>query len=101
MHTAKAQSDGQKVIGVSRYPLDARFDVVRSSESNAGNLMADLARQTLGADVALMNAGGLRAHRMIGAGLISMNVRVCGGGLYCMGCVFVCIISVLQWVAVL
>jgi adenylate kinase family enzyme/2',3'-cyclic-nucleotide 2'-phosphodiesterase (5'-nucleotidase family) len=58
----------QVPIGFCEVPLDARFSVVRTRESNAGNLVADLLRKSLHGDCALINGGTLRADRIQGPG---------------------------------
>jgi 5'-nucleotidase len=58
----------QVPIGFCEVPLDARFSVVRTRESNAGNLVADLLRKALHGDCALINGGTLRADRIQGPG---------------------------------
>ena len=50
-------------IGTTQTPLDSRRNVVRGQESSMGNLIADAMRATTGADIALMNGGGIRADR--------------------------------------
>lgn len=55
-------------IGVTETPLDSRRNIVRSGESAMGNLIADAMRAATGADVALMNGGGIRADRTYDAG---------------------------------
>ena len=50
-------------IGTTTTPLDSRRTVVRAEESPRGNLIADAMRLQSGADVALMNGGGIRAGR--------------------------------------
>jgi 5'-nucleotidase len=58
-------------VGETREPLDARTRTVRTEESNIGNLVADVMRTRLRADIALMNGGGLRTNRVIPAGSLS------------------------------
>lgn len=50
-------------IGVAETALDSRRNVVRGEESAMGNLIADAIRETTGADIAIMNGGGIRADR--------------------------------------
>lgn len=52
------------VIGTTATELDTRFVVVRSREAAIGNLVADVLRTATGADVALVNGGGLRGDRI-------------------------------------
>jgi 2',3'-cyclic-nucleotide 2'-phosphodiesterase (5'-nucleotidase family) len=48
--------------GATSVPLDTRNEVVRLKESPVGNLIADLMREALKADVALVNGGGIRGN---------------------------------------
>jgi 5'-nucleotidase len=54
--------------GETRTPLDARNAVLRTAETSAGNLVADVIRARMRADVALMNGGGIRGNREVPAG---------------------------------
>ena len=56
------------VIGTTETALDSRRNVVRGEESTMGNLIADAMRAQTGADVAIMNGGGIRADRTYDAG---------------------------------
>lgn len=49
------------VIGKTKVRLDGDREIVRTQESNFGNLMADAMLKITGADVALTNGGGIRA----------------------------------------
>ena len=55
-------------IGETRVPLDARNAVLRTSETNVGNLITDVMRTRLRADVAIMNGGGIRGNQLVPAG---------------------------------
>ena len=55
-------------IGETRVPLDARNAALRTGETNAGNLVADVMRSRLRADVAVMNGGGIRGNQVLPAG---------------------------------
>ncbi len=55
-------------IGVAETAMDSRRNVVRGEESTMGNLIADAMRAATGADVAIMNGGGIRADRTYDAG---------------------------------
>jgi 5'-nucleotidase / UDP-sugar diphosphatase len=55
-------------IGTTDVALDSRRNVVRSEESSMGNLIADAMRVQTGADIGLMNGGGIRADRTYDAG---------------------------------
>ena len=56
------------VIGRTATTLDSRRATVRTGEAAIGNLIADAIRETVDADVALMNGGGIRADRIYDAG---------------------------------
>ncbi len=56
------------VIGKTETALDSRRNVVRGEESTMGDLIADAMRAATGADVAIMNGGGIRADRTYDAG---------------------------------
>jgi 5'-nucleotidase len=57
-----------EVIGKTSVVLDARASVVRFGESNLGNFLADVYKQALGADCALVNSGGIRSDATYGPG---------------------------------
>lgn len=56
------------VIGTTRAPLDGLSQRLRTSETNLGNLVADAVRANAGADIAIVNSGGIRGDRIYGAG---------------------------------
>ena len=55
-------------IGTLEAPLDSRRNVVRAEESTMGNLIADAMRAATGADIAIMNGGGIRGDTTYDAG---------------------------------
>jgi 5'-nucleotidase / UDP-sugar diphosphatase len=57
-------------VGTTTVALDTRRSTVRTAESNFGNLIADALRTELGADVALMNGGGIRGDRTYDPGTV-------------------------------
>lgn len=57
-----------EVIGKTSVALDARASVIRFGESNLGNFLADVYRQAVGADCALVNSGGIRSDATYGPG---------------------------------
>lgn len=65
-----ADLDGSlaRPLAILDKPLDSRQTVVRGAESSLGDLVADAAREAMGADVALVNGGGLRGNRLYSAG---------------------------------
>jgi 2',3'-cyclic-nucleotide 2'-phosphodiesterase (5'-nucleotidase family) len=67
-YTAELDATLNVQIGVTETALDSRRNVVRGEESTMGNLIADAMRDATGADIALMNGGGIRADRTYDAG---------------------------------
>ena len=67
----KAQLDQSLnvVIGTTDVALDSRRNVVRGEESAMGDLIADAVKDATGADLAIINGGGIRADRTYDAGL--------------------------------
>jgi 5'-nucleotidase/UDP-sugar diphosphatase len=57
-------------VGTTTVMLDTRRSTVRRAESNFGNLIADAMRAGLGAEVALMNGGGIRGDRTYAPGAV-------------------------------
>jgi 2',3'-cyclic-nucleotide 2'-phosphodiesterase (5'-nucleotidase family) len=57
-------------VGTTTVALDTRRSTVRTAESNFGNLIADAMRVGVGADVALMNGGGIRGDRTYQPGAV-------------------------------
>ena len=55
-------------IGTTETLIDSRRNVVRAEEATMGNLIADAMRDATGADIALMNGGGIRGDRTYDAG---------------------------------
>ena len=58
-------------IGETRVPLDARNAALRTGETNVGNLVTDVMRARLRADVAIMNGGGIRGNQLVPAGSLA------------------------------
>jgi 2',3'-cyclic-nucleotide 2'-phosphodiesterase (5'-nucleotidase family) len=56
-------------VGKTEVMLDTRRAVVRTRESNFGNLVADAMRDTMGVDVGLTNGGGIRGDRTYPEGI--------------------------------
>jgi 5'-nucleotidase / UDP-sugar diphosphatase len=65
-------------VGTTTVELDTRRETVRAAESNFGNLIADAIREGVGADVALMNGGGIRGDRTYPAGTVLTREDVLG-----------------------
>jgi 2',3'-cyclic-nucleotide 2'-phosphodiesterase (5'-nucleotidase family) len=57
------------VVGTSVGELDSRSAIVRSQEAAIGNLIADAVKASTGADVAILNGGGIRANKQYPAGV--------------------------------
>ncbi len=57
----RAESEMLEVVGTAPVALDASREVLRRGEGAFGDLVADLARELTGTQVALFNAGGIRA----------------------------------------
>ncbi|MEJ8573857.1 bifunctional UDP-sugar hydrolase/5'-nucleotidase [Microbaculum marinum] len=55
-------------LGVTDIELDSRRATVRNGEAAIGNLIADALRVGTGADVAIVNGGGIRGDRVYPAG---------------------------------
>lgn len=64
---AAAEQELDREVGVSSVELSAARRLIRRSEAPFGNLLADLARDLTGAEVALFNGGGFRAGIPAGA----------------------------------
>ena len=60
------------VVGETRVHLDGEVDQVRLMETNLGNLVADMVRETASADIGFMNGGGIR--RSVPPGPITLGV---------------------------
>jgi 5'-nucleotidase len=72
----KVAGDMQKTIGATSVDLDARFSAIRTRETNISNFVADCVRHGsrtpagVAPDIALINAGTLRADRIMKAGAL-------------------------------
>lgn len=58
-------------IGETATPLDARTATVRARESTMGNLVADAFKDMLGAEIAIVNGGGMRLNAVVAPGPIT------------------------------
>ncbi|AWK85545.1 bifunctional metallophosphatase/5'-nucleotidase [Azospirillum thermophilum] len=67
-YTGQLDASLAAVIGTTTTDLDSRKDVVRTREATMGNLIGDALRETLKADVAVTNGGGIRADALRPAG---------------------------------
>lgn len=61
-------ADLNVAIGALSEPLDSRKATVRTREAAIGNLIADALRAQTGADVAIINGGGIRGNKQYPAG---------------------------------
>ena len=66
-------SEMEKVIGFTNVSLEARFQKVRTQETNLGNFVADVMRRGTSADVCILNSGTLRADCVMPAGDLKMK----------------------------
>lgn len=62
-YSVKLNAELSVEIGATVGALDSRRLVVREGEAAIGNLIADAIREAVGADVGLMNGGGIRGDR--------------------------------------
>jgi 2',3'-cyclic-nucleotide 2'-phosphodiesterase (5'-nucleotidase family) len=67
-HEAVLSKNLDVLVGRTETALDTSKALVRSAETAFGNLVADALRETLGADIAIYNGGGIRGNRTYGAG---------------------------------
>ena len=67
-YTSKLDATLNVEIGTAETELDSRRNTVRAVESSMGNLIADAMRAQTGADIAIMNGGGIRGDRTYDAG---------------------------------
>lgn len=56
--------------------LEGRLKFVRTRETNLGNLVTDIMRKYMKADVALLNSGTLRSDCVHEAGVFKMKARM-------------------------
>jgi len=70
VHSLSASFKAQmaQTIGFLAAPIDARFSVVRSRESTAGNFICDVIRRAYHCDGVILCGGALRADRVMSAG---------------------------------
>lgn len=54
-------------------PLDGRGTVIRTSETNLGNLLADVVRAYYNTDIAFVNSGSIRCDRIVPEGVLTMR----------------------------
>ena len=61
-------------VAATSVPLDGVTQRVRTAETNLGNLVADAMRAETGAQIALLNSGGIRGDRVFAAGPITRRM---------------------------
>jgi 5'-nucleotidase len=62
-----------EMVGRTKVRLDAGSEANRTGETNVGDFVADSFRQAMGADVALINGGSIRADTIFEPGLLSKH----------------------------
>ena len=67
-YEAQLSTELDRQIAVLDVPLDTRETAVRTGETAFGNVLADALRATTGANIALVNGGGIRGDRLYEAG---------------------------------
>lgn len=70
---AKVGAAMDEVVCESAVDLDSRFQAIRTSETNAGNLVADIMRAGLEVDIGWINSGTLRADAIFDKGPIKLK----------------------------
>lgn len=66
-----------KVLGENRVPLETRFSIIRTQETNVGNWLSDLMRVNSKADVACLNSGTIRSDCVFKPGTLRLRDLVC------------------------
>jgi len=72
-YTAQMAEEMKKVVAHSSVELDGRFESIRRSETNLGNLVCDCIRAAMSADCVVLNSGTLRSDVVHPAGPLSMH----------------------------
>ncbi len=70
-YTRRLDEELDKPIGVLATPLEGERETVRTRRSNFGRLLADIMQERTGADLAVINSGGIRAS--IDAGPVTLG----------------------------
>jgi 5'-nucleotidase len=63
-YESRLGSELEVVVGRTRVPLDGEEVRLRASETNLGSLVADAIRAEAAAEIAIVNAGGIRGNRI-------------------------------------
>jgi mono/diheme cytochrome c family protein len=66
----------EAAVGTTDVPLDGTESRIRASETTLGDLVADAGRAISGADVAIVNGGGIRGDRVIPPGPLTRQTLV-------------------------
>ena len=67
-YTAEFERALGGTVGRTEVALDARRHILRTQETGVGNFIADVMREALAADVAVMNGGGIRGDKVVPPG---------------------------------
>ncbi len=70
-YAARLDRELDVVIGRTDAPLEAHTAKLRTEETDLGDLVADLLRERLGAEVALVNGGAIRTNRTVPPGALT------------------------------
>jgi 5'-nucleotidase len=63
-YEARLGTELDQVLGRTRVPLNADTESVRSAESNLGDMIADVMRASVQADLTILNSGTIRSGRV-------------------------------------
>lgn len=72
-YSSMMESKMEIVLGNFTCELDARFSKIRTSETNLGNWICDIALASTGADIAIINSGTFRSDQIHPAGPFTMK----------------------------
>lgn len=72
-YSAMIESKMTEVLGNFSVELDARFSMIRTSETNLGNWICDVALSATGADVVIINSGTFRSDQIHPPGPFTMK----------------------------
>ena len=75
-YEARLGAELNMVVGTSRAGLDADSTRLRGGETNLGNLVADAMRAEVGADITIVNSGGIRGDRIYAAGPLTRRTII-------------------------
>lgn len=67
-YAGRLHSELDVVVGRTAVPLEAHSSKLRTQETNLGDFVADVIRERLGSDVAILNGGAIRTNRTVPAG---------------------------------